>query len=248
MSLNYYLIILVNIKLIFFYFFILDIMKKISSKEIFFSINNILHEYTKIDNKFDNIIQIKECKICLSENLENQLISPCLCKGSLQYVHVNCLEYYHYKYKKDISKCEICGYEYQKKSESNYRLIYKLTYIYYTVIFINIFTTIFLFDCDIFSFIIIGLFLYLFKIIFEFNNFFKSDIDLYLPEKYNLSESDYQILLNVYKNHLFISYIFVITYKVFIQNNKFYTLLNKNIYKIFYLLHPFTKKWDTLNL
>jgi len=211
-------------------------MKKILSKEIFFNINNISHEYKKIVNNFDNVIQLKECKICLSENSENQLISPCLCKGSLQYVHINCLEYYHYKYKKDISKCEICGYEYQQKSKYNYQLIYKLTYIYYTVIFINIFTTIFLFDSDIFSFIIIGLFLYLFKIIFEFNNFYKYNIDVYLPEKYNLTESDYRILLNIYKNHLVISYILVIIYKVFIQNNIIYTLLNKNIYKIYYLL------------
>jgi len=44
-----------------------------------------------------------ECRICYSEG--NNLISPCLCKGSLKYIHYDCLQEYikHYG-----NECKIC--------------------------------------------------------------------------------------------------------------------------------------------
>ena len=34
----------------------------------------------------------KECRICYSSDHSEDLISPCLCKGSMQYVHHQCLD------------------------------------------------------------------------------------------------------------------------------------------------------------
>lgn len=57
-----------------------------------------------------------ECRICLENDSLSNLISPCLCEGSIKYVHTTCLkdwinvkrseELYHESY-----KCEICHYD-----------------------------------------------------------------------------------------------------------------------------------------
>jgi len=32
------------------------------------------------------------CRICMGDASEGKLFSPCLCKGSMRYVHVECLQ------------------------------------------------------------------------------------------------------------------------------------------------------------
>lgn len=64
---------------------------------------------------------LKECRICFcTENeTENELISPCVCNGSLKYVHRECLQKWRktlpvevFKNKRDI-QCEICHMYYE---------------------------------------------------------------------------------------------------------------------------------------
>ncbi|CAG8563237.1 5442_t:CDS:2 [Rhizophagus irregularis] len=72
--------------------------------------------------------QLKFCKICQeseessSSNVldfetykKGKLISPCKCKGSLQYVHIGCLnQWRHSNVRAEASyRCEVCKYEYR---------------------------------------------------------------------------------------------------------------------------------------
>lgn len=55
----------------------------------------------------------------------DRFISPCLCKGSLRYVHRQCLEYWLSQSK--ILHCELCMYNFQ--TESTLRYVYmNITY------------------------------------------------------------------------------------------------------------------------
>ena len=68
---------------------------------------------------------MSECRVCFSSNMNDSLISPCLCRGSVRYIHVKCLtEWLQHKYKiqflqhlKGVSGfyCELCHYEYKGK-------------------------------------------------------------------------------------------------------------------------------------
>ena len=56
---------------------------------------------------------LRNCRICYLDDKEGKIISPCKCKGSLEYIHIDCLYYTKKKYlKKDKAltdfKCEIC--------------------------------------------------------------------------------------------------------------------------------------------
>jgi hypothetical protein len=55
------------------------------------------------------------CRICLdNENLfSNPLISPCLCKGSMKYIHRECLNSWRKSNNKAYYMCDICKYEYK---------------------------------------------------------------------------------------------------------------------------------------
>lgn len=54
-----------------------------------------------------------QCRICLEESELSLLIEPCLCKGSMAYVHPHCLQRWHYslgKYSKNNQKQDFrCG-------------------------------------------------------------------------------------------------------------------------------------------
>ncbi|KIJ45542.1 hypothetical protein M422DRAFT_29667 [Sphaerobolus stellatus SS14] len=60
----------------------------------------------------------KQCRICLAgteeELTSGRLIRPCLCKGSMQYVHVKCLNQWRMSSgsKSAFYKCETCHYSY----------------------------------------------------------------------------------------------------------------------------------------
>uniref|UniRef100_A0A1D1XYP4 E3 ubiquitin-protein ligase MARCH7 n=1 Tax=Anthurium amnicola TaxID=1678845 RepID=A0A1D1XYP4_9ARAE len=102
-----------------------------------FSDVSITNEYTQNESLlFDSSQPIKFCKIC-QESEESQssiardeeefitghfetyekgkLISPCKCKGSLQYVHIGCLnKWRHSNVRLEASyRCEVCKYEYK---------------------------------------------------------------------------------------------------------------------------------------
>lgn len=46
-----------------------------------------------------------ECRVCLSS--EGELISPCACIGSVQYIHISCLEQWQSK-RVNSDRCELC--------------------------------------------------------------------------------------------------------------------------------------------
>lgn len=56
------------------------------------------------------------CRICHCEAEPDQpLISPCMCAGSLQYVHQSCLQ--RWIKSSDTKKCELCKYEFRMESK-----------------------------------------------------------------------------------------------------------------------------------
>ena len=57
-----------------------------------FSENSTYKKSKSLDEKEKN----KTCRICYSEeeNIENPLIQPCNCSGSLKYIHLNCLKHW----------------------------------------------------------------------------------------------------------------------------------------------------------
>lgn len=57
-----------------------------------------------------------ECWICHEDGLQQPLIHPCLCKGSLEHVHSSCIQrWVMQQYKSAIvePRCSICNYLYQ---------------------------------------------------------------------------------------------------------------------------------------
>lgn len=54
------------------------------------------------------------CRVCYEENAKN-LISPCLCSGSAEYIHETCLKNWisHQEGSILAPKCEICGFYYK---------------------------------------------------------------------------------------------------------------------------------------
>ena len=103
-----------------------------------------IKEKAKLNSNFENssISSQKNstsrptCRICylLNSDIENPLISPCNCNGSMKYIHYKCLkncieanitkkieEKYKYYYWKNYC-CEICQKEYQKYLKIKYIL------------------------------------------------------------------------------------------------------------------------------
>lgn len=60
------------------------------------------------------------CRICHTNTINEGLISPCNCKGSLAYVHLSCLE--RWLNQSSRSYCELCLYQYNATSTKRYRL------------------------------------------------------------------------------------------------------------------------------
>lgn len=79
-------------------------------------------------------IEKKECRYCLSEGALNEFITPCLCEGTMKYVHQQCLEDWIKNCNKPIQEsikgghkffsiiCEICKFQmrYTKTYKNNF--------------------------------------------------------------------------------------------------------------------------------
>lgn len=64
-----------------------------------------------------------QCRICLDEEENIRLISPCKCKGSVQYIHVHCfLKEIRTTY---LSRCSICLTKYCTKYRIMHHLVNK---------------------------------------------------------------------------------------------------------------------------
>ncbi|XP_058837136.1 E3 ubiquitin-protein ligase MARCHF3-like isoform X2 [Topomyia yanbarensis] len=64
------------------------------------------------------------CRICQSATEKSRLISPCLCKGTLRYVHRDCLE--HWLSRSGLTHCELCLHRYQTYTALRYSCIESL--------------------------------------------------------------------------------------------------------------------------
>lgn len=61
---------------------------------------------------------MNECRICLE--YDEDLISPCWCNGTIQYVHLDCLEQWFTNH--SLKKCcDICEYEYHNDYDFPYK-------------------------------------------------------------------------------------------------------------------------------
>ncbi|XP_058463613.1 E3 ubiquitin-protein ligase MARCHF3 [Malaya genurostris] len=58
------------------------------------------------------------CRICQSATDKFRLISPCLCKGTLRYVHRECLE--HWLNRSGLTHCELCLHRFQTYTALRY--------------------------------------------------------------------------------------------------------------------------------
>lgn len=57
----------------------------------------------------------RECRICMSSEDEDNLFTPCLCKGSSKYVHRECLNSWRMvdPTSKNFTQCSTCHYTYE---------------------------------------------------------------------------------------------------------------------------------------
>uniref|UniRef100_A0A182XQ90 RING-CH-type domain-containing protein n=1 Tax=Anopheles quadriannulatus TaxID=34691 RepID=A0A182XQ90_ANOQN len=58
------------------------------------------------------------CRICQGSSDEISMISPCLCKGSMKYVHLECLELWLNR--SGLTRCELCLHNFQTHETLRY--------------------------------------------------------------------------------------------------------------------------------
>ena len=65
--------------------------------------------------------EIDTCRICLEDDNIEKMISPCLCRGTNKYVHIDCLNQWRtLSYSDDsATKCPTCKFEYVLKNSDN---------------------------------------------------------------------------------------------------------------------------------
>ena len=108
--------------------------KKIDRFNELFS--NRLSEFTLKKNQNIEIDDKTICRICLENDVLNNLIAPCECKGTQKYVHKKCLEESQINYILNQSTnpqyqsnidthCSICKTEYKFKTKSRDELFYE---------------------------------------------------------------------------------------------------------------------------
>lgn len=56
---------------------------------------------------------MKQCRICYGEDDPDDLICPCLCKGSQKYVHTECLNSWRQQSELSYYQCPTCQYKYR---------------------------------------------------------------------------------------------------------------------------------------
>lgn len=72
------------------------------------------------------------CRICLGNAIDGRLISPCVCKGSMKYVHVYCLDKWRHAspHRKHFFECELCKYNYSFRRTWLIRMLQNRTVIH----------------------------------------------------------------------------------------------------------------------
>jgi hypothetical protein len=71
-----------------------------------------------------------QCRFCLETDSLGNLISPCSCKGTFQYVHNECLLKWYSHASDKALKCSVCQEEYEKAYDINLESIKPTSEIY----------------------------------------------------------------------------------------------------------------------
>ncbi|CAD8082340.1 unnamed protein product [Paramecium primaurelia] len=92
---------------------------KLRNKHVWIEIQ--INEYRQQDSIIPD--ETKFCRICLCDDGNSTLIRPCNCKGSLRFIHENCLKVWILEkqgieqvYKNDID-CEVCHTKFQMETK-----------------------------------------------------------------------------------------------------------------------------------
>jgi E3 ubiquitin-protein ligase DOA10 len=68
---------------------------------------------------------MEQCRICFEEESDNgSLVAPCVCSGSMKFVHPLCLNTWIAASKS--STCEICKQQYDPQFVENYTVVWKV--------------------------------------------------------------------------------------------------------------------------
>ncbi|BFG06104.1 E3 ubiquitin-protein ligase MARCH4 [Drosophila madeirensis] len=101
--------------------------------EPFCTLRHVVDEATQCNNLGNDVSASSEsmtslgslvCRICHNADNPEQLVSPCLCKGSLTYVHVHCLERWISTSRCTI--CELCQFQYNTEQTLRYSCLQSL--------------------------------------------------------------------------------------------------------------------------
>ncbi|XP_034652010.1 E3 ubiquitin-protein ligase MARCH4 [Drosophila subobscura] len=99
----------------------------------FCTLRHVVDEATQCNNLGNDVSASSEsmtslgslvCRICHNADNPEQLVSPCLCKGSLTYVHVHCLERWISTSRCTI--CELCQFQYNTEQTLRYSCLQSL--------------------------------------------------------------------------------------------------------------------------
>ncbi|XP_050093513.1 E3 ubiquitin-protein ligase MARCHF2-like [Anopheles aquasalis] len=71
-----------------------------------------------IDGLRSSSIDSVVCRICQSSSEELRLVSPCRCKGTMKYVHLECLEVWLNR--SGLARCELCLHPFQTHESLRY--------------------------------------------------------------------------------------------------------------------------------
>lgn len=76
-----------------------------------------------------------ECRICFYGPSEGRLITPCLCKGTIQYIHMTCLQRWRSQSVRAYTACTQCLYSYECYNIQTIHVLHLL----YASLFVDIF-------------------------------------------------------------------------------------------------------------
>ncbi|KAK0093812.1 hypothetical protein PV326_012570 [Microctonus aethiopoides] len=80
--------------------------------------NSIQHQF--ISSHSDDSVGSNVCRICHHpSNVDEALVAPCRCKGTLAYVHMSCLE--HWLNQSCRNRCELCHFRFNAIETLRYR-------------------------------------------------------------------------------------------------------------------------------
>ncbi|XP_075169077.1 uncharacterized protein LOC142241216 isoform X2 [Haematobia irritans] len=78
----------------------------------------------KLETVSLNSLDLYTCRICHNGENRTRLVSPCLCKGTMKYVHIECLE--RWLNISGNTSCEMCQYQYKTLLSPRYSFLESL--------------------------------------------------------------------------------------------------------------------------